>query len=667
MNKYQLAAIPKFGKDRKELRRAASSRDWAKLIEIFESQEPSNQPSVLANLAEFIFVEGFLIVRFPDEKVERRRDKFTAWLDSKSSSLLDEHGCTKISQGIEYSRAIEPLYRNAYAKCCQLADRYDPIGVVWASIRLGQQEYIDWYSQAKAATERNPNADRISERLRTLENGFEATFTDISFKIDTVLQRELRFLGEQNGWMQGVLKIPSPRKAVPTQVAKDRRNALAILDKVEETDSRCRLFLGDLVRFNSDLAQMKGKVTSALFPVDWQIALTVAGERLQRRIDQLHDRFKSRESGHSEGPHRSIQEFLQAAEEPEHLVLEELTGNPVAANSGKFAGLTAWEWIRGYSTLRFLTQHYLLNADDISDPGKISRSSILEVLGQHGLSPTSSEQFVERCCFNRKSVDLHDCPLIQVGNDALCLLLFPANTQSVTRLVLSQLSKLGVRFDEKGTVLEDRLSRLLTSHGIRCGSFHRKGRDEVEIDQLAIWDDTLFVFECKFYGLPSENGRHQFAFCSNQADAASQLRSKVEAIGHDSQIVCEAIDNDVTWTRVVPVVLNGMPFSLPGIVNGVHYTDYASLETFFGIGKLFPFTSESSVSPDFAESTEPINLWSGAKPVLADLTRMLDANPHFQILASKWKPELITVEVSESRYFCSNVLSRQRTEGAHTS
>ena len=70
----------------------------------------------------------------------------------------------------------------------------------------------------------------------------------------------------------------------------------------------------------------------------------------------------------------------------------------------------------------------------------------------------------------------------------------------------------------------------------------------------------------------------------------------------------------------------------------------------------------SSRTPgDFSESDEPVDLWAGTKPVLSDLTRMLEVNPHFQRLASKWTPEMLTVEIAASHYFCSTVLNRKES------
>jgi hypothetical protein len=659
MSSYHLASFPEFEKPYKAIAKAAKTREWQNLIEEFDTLPTSEQASVLGKVSKLIFVEGLLVVRFPDEAAENRRNAFKGWLASKSSSLLDKSGQVNIERGIKQSEAVESLFRAAYKRCCDLADGQDPISLVWASIRLAHQEYLGWRSKSMSAVSANPRADRISEKLSTRSNGFESTFTNAAFAIDTVLQRDLRFLGLPNKWIEPALKIPGHVKEASLQFTEQRWNALAILDRVEDTDNRCRLFGGAVLSTKVDFPHMRGKLSTGVFPVDWQISLTVAGERLQRRIDQLHVRFRNKGSDASGQASSSFETLLAKSEELEHLVFSELTGKSVEADGEAFAGLTAWEWIRGYLVLRFLAQHYLQEAENLSDPSRLGRAAVLDVLAKAGLMRPSSELFIELCSFNRNSLDLHDCPIIPVGNDDLCLLPFPANTQSVTRLVLSQLSKRKIRFDDKGTVLENRLNRLLSSHGIQCGDFHRKGRNELEIDQIALWDDTLFVFECKFYSLPSENARHQFDFCTYQADAAEQVLKKVKAIDSDRSIVETAlgVGSNAEWSDIVPVVLNGMPFSLPGRVNGVYYADYSSVERFFESGKLYPMMPDSTGTPDFPASGEPVELWENLKPEISDLKRMLQNNPHFRLLASNLKPELLTVEVDESYYFCSSILN----------
>jgi len=349
---YHLTTIPKLNQKHKAIVKAAKSRDWTTLIREFENLPVGDRAGGLNLVSKLIFVEGLLVIRFSDSAAEANRNAFKGWLAASSNLLLDETGKITVARGIKQSEAIESLFRDAYEKCCELAEGHDPISLMWGSIRLAHQEYLDWRSQAMSAAKANPGGDRISDKLSTLPDGVEATFTDVAFKIDSVLQRELRFLGLQNKWMEGALKIPGHMKEASLQIAKERRNALAILDRVEDTDNRCRLFGGGLVSLNVDLPEMIGKLTTGVFPVDWQIALTVAGERLQRRIGQLHDRFKNKDSGPSGQHSGSFEDLLTKSEELEHFIFDELTGKPVVENGEVFAGLTAWEWVRGYSLLR---------------------------------------------------------------------------------------------------------------------------------------------------------------------------------------------------------------------------------------------------------------------------------------------------------------------------
>jgi hypothetical protein len=212
MSSYHLASIPKFDNQQKAIAKATKAREWQNLIAEFDKLPTSEQASVLSKVSELIFVEGLLVVRFPDEDAENRRNAFKGWLATKSSSLLDETGQVSVEKGIKQSEAVELLYRDAYKKCRDLADGQDPISLVWASIRLAHQEYLMWQSQSMSAATANPRADRISEKLSTRSNGFESTFTNAAFAIDTVLQRDLRFLGLPNEWLEPALKIPRHEK-----------------------------------------------------------------------------------------------------------------------------------------------------------------------------------------------------------------------------------------------------------------------------------------------------------------------------------------------------------------------------------------------------------------------------------------------------------------------
>ncbi len=125
----------------------------------------------------------------------------------------------------------------------------------------------------------------------------------------------------------------------------------------------------------------------------------------------------------------------------------------------------------------------------------------------------------------------------------------------------------------------------MMDHNIDCSNYYRRiSRQELEIDCLALWEGVLFVFECKNYALPSENPRHQYSFLLNQKDAKRQLLEKVNAINSRPALVSEALKKNVTWTKVIPIVLNGMPFSLSGKIDGAYFLDYATLKNFLQTG-----------------------------------------------------------------------------------
>ena len=101
-------------------------------------------------------MEGLLVVRFPDNAAEANRNAFKEWLAATSNSQLDETGKITVVRGIKLSETIECLYRDAYQRCCKLAEGHDPISLVWASIRLAHQETFQ-KAMSRSISGREPN------------------------------------------------------------------------------------------------------------------------------------------------------------------------------------------------------------------------------------------------------------------------------------------------------------------------------------------------------------------------------------------------------------------------------------------------------------------------------------------------------------------------------
>lgn len=659
MNLYQLQT---FAPPNAEFKQLVESRAWDKIVRLFDLVTGQEKARLLSAFIRYLLAEGYLILRFSDHGLSTERDQFVAWLTKTASQLLTVKEQSRLADGIRYARLIEKFYREAIEVCERLAEGHEPSSVVWASIRLAHGEYVRWYRSITDELRQDCSGEAFSVKSRPSESYPERTFSDIVFAIDVTLSRELRLLGMPLGWFQNTLVIPKYSGAAPDILATSRFNAAAIFDQVENSDTRYRLFEGKyrelpdlpsaLVRKNTATA-----VTMLSFSSSWHIAINVAGQRLQRRICQLIEkrRIASQTSFLSEKHEDELIRYLAT----EQFLFEELTGVDVMADGKKLAGLTVIEWLTGYSVLKFASQNYLNRSESDHAPCIISKQSLLHELCKAGMSEKSSNRFIHNCTFKWQSVDLHDCPLIAIENDFLCLLMFPANTQSCARLVLSQFAKKGIVIGEKGKILEHRLLSLFTQNGVDCSPYHRKiAGQEIEIDCLAIWQETLFVFECKNYALPSENPRHHYSFSLNQTNARQQLMAKIEAIRENPNIVSETFGKKATWNQVIPVVLNGMPFSLAGKIEGVFYSDFDSLQKFFEVGKVTRYAATVPGTPDVPGTGSPVSLWTNDKPQADDLVRLLEEPPFFNLIAETFVCAPFPVPVSPNTILFTEIVSQ---------
>ena len=71
---------------------------------------------------------------------------------------------------------------------------------------------------------------------------------------------------------------------------------------------------------------------------------------------------------------------------------------------------------------------------------------------------------------------------------------------------------------------------------------------------------------------------------NKQWDALQQVKRKVEDIEQHPELFRDAIRPNATWNRIVPVVLNGSPFSLSGPIDDAYFHDSSALHRFFEDG-----------------------------------------------------------------------------------
>lgn len=213
-----------------------------------------------------------------------------------------------------------------------------------------------------------------------------------------------------------------------------------------------------------------------------------------------------------------------------------------------------------------------------------------------------------------------------------------------------------MEFSKKGKFLEAQVIECFKHIGIKAEGLNRLRVEEedVEIDCLAVWDGVLFVIECKNCSFPKESVVSQHNFMQRQADAADQVNRVVRIIRSNPCIVRKALGEDASWTKIIPIVVNGLPFSLSNQFKGVYFFDFASLTNFFHRGVVRRMSKEVEL-PDVPEEGDSIPLWTNGEPSLSDFLMQLDKNTLFKLTARYFVISPFPIPIDES---CAFVTSR---------
>jgi len=230
--------------------------------------------------------------------------------------------------------------------------------------------------------------------------------------------------------------------------------------------------------------------------------------------------------------------------------------------------------------------------------------------------------FIAAVCFGTDRADLFDAPLIRCADGKLCLIVSGAATGNLTLITMSQLASLRADFTWKGPPLEADVIELFKRHGIPAARIHRRvDGKEFECDCVVLWDQTLFLFVCKNYSLPSSNPQAEFWFIQDQLDAILQVEHKASILRRRLELATEALGADASKANVVPVVLNGTPFSLPTEDNQVAVYDASALHRFFEQGEIGMKKLQGAMHARVDGTA--ISLWESDNPTAADLLRQL--------------------------------------------
>ncbi|MBW6418041.1 nuclease-related domain-containing protein [Celeribacter sp. PS-C1] len=361
----------------------------------------------------------------------------------------------------------------------------------------------------------------------------------------------------------------------------------------ERMEQRCRYFEGDLeISVPPDLPQWVPEKTERVISYDHltdpEILDQVANDRLADRLIQtfqemsLQTNMMSKASGIEGAADLPPGVFVSPQEAHAGVALSEILGYSIVDDDERPAGLRLIEWVRGYSTLQVLAQQ---RYDDLGTIGlyfTIPRAELLGILERVGMKNGAAATFIDRASLKVNSRDLFDHPLIRTSEDRLIVFGPGLLTADPARVTLSALGNESEQLSRKGRAFEKQMLAFFKDQNLVAKSLKfKKGEMEYEYDVIVEWDDYLFLFECKNRSLSGYHPVAAYYFALEVDSAVKQVKRLVSGLLDSPELILERTGIDISNKRIVPCVLNSLPYAQCGENDGVFVADASGVKRFF--------------------------------------------------------------------------------------
>ncbi|MBJ8403892.1 hypothetical protein I6M91_06215 [Citrobacter cronae] len=233
-------------------------------------------------------------------------------------------------------------------------------------------------------------------------------------------------------------------------------------------------------------------------------------------------------------------------------------------------GLSLREWVRGYSVISYVSKnakHKII----------YSKEEITSVLRLAGFTELKAEIFIKNITFGNDSRDIYDSPLIQTSNSSY-LLFTPAYTSPlISNIILSKFSSKQADLSKKGYGFESDMIGILNKYELVNSHFKfKRGLEQYEYDAVFLLDDKAFILECKNTTLSGGSLTRAFQKKEFIAEAVAQVKRLVDGLASNPEVFEEQFGKNIDDYELVPVIMNNLPFSMPGKIDGVYVTDSSS-------------------------------------------------------------------------------------------
>ena len=587
-----------------------------------------------------------LIMPYPDEKREAQRADFIRCLTEYIFMMLGEEATVSVSKEVALLYRIERGYRGILEILdqCEISNFSSDVRVA-AYISRAAYQYAhvirEFYEALEARKEIGPHGPLLmSEDLAQVSPDQVITAIVETLTISVVME------AYKNKWFDSdgcVVLPPLPEIGDKERYKAGSTELLGIWwQRWRRTEERRRFLGGTFEEYAAPnipaWAPTKAQNVIVYNPLKIELFDYISNERLNDRILQtfmemlIETNTESNTKGILKGAPLLPDAFVSTEEVHSAVTMSEILSYDITQDQEQPAGIRLVEWLRGYTVLKELVRQRSGTGSEVASlVFEISRAELSTLMYKNGMHKDSASIFLDTVTLKRTSRDLFDSPLVKLKEGTLLVFSPGLISINLVRVILSTIANHGEPLARKGKAFERYILSFFEKKKLLANSlkFSVDG-EEYEYDVILSWGDYIFVFECKNHSLSNNNPIKAYYFEMERRSNAKQVKRLAKGLQLYPDRVKELLGLDVTTKRIIPCVLNSLPFSLPGKIEGVYFTDASTLKRFFQ-ERYFHIKSPHRISDNIQvlHRTATHSLWTGDEPCPEDLIRQFE-NP-FQL------------------------------------
>ncbi|MCZ8538372.1 hypothetical protein M9R32_14340 [Paenisporosarcina quisquiliarum] len=253
----------------------------------------------------------------------------------------------------------------------------------------------------------------------------------------------------------------------------------------------------------------------------------------------------------------------------------------------KIHGIEILNWINAYQLLVDESKKFLRNQKKLEalNVEKVclskNRFEWRRFFKQHGFSNEESEDIIELFTFKNKSLDLVDCPFIEI-DDKLIIIPSLTSQADASRALASNFLNRDINLDFKGRGFEERTKAGLNLNGITNGGLYKRiYGTEYECDIAFLLGDDLYFVECKAHVQPFTTRQHANHLYKlyKETDQANRIADFYQS---NLKYVREQLNlqEDFSPRNIYRILLTTSMIGAPLLINGVYIIDESSFTMF---------------------------------------------------------------------------------------